>query len=122
MAFSDEVHDFSNKLPELTDAVYHGVCDEIFRSIRFGSELTGAPGQPVQSSNLLNSWFEKPESEESTLIGTNVVYAPGIEDGISMQTGKPMQVRSPVGGFNSVKLTQAGLQNIVDKVLEDVAK
>lgn len=84
---------------------------EIARSIRRGSEITGAPGQPVQTGNLLASWVESRPSADVWEFSTPVEYAVWIEDGgndISAFT-----LRSEVGGFHSVKLTQAAWPDIV---------
>jgi hypothetical protein len=84
---------------------------EIVRSIKRGSELTGAPGQPVASSTLLNSWIERRESPTLWEFATAVEYAEFIEDG-GNDIG-PFTLRSEVGGFHSVKLTEAAWPDIV---------
>jgi hypothetical protein len=83
------------------------------QSIQFGSPLTAAPGQPVDTGNLRNSWQDEKVSPTEHVISTPVVYASNIEDGISSH-GTPMTLRSAVGGFHSVALTVANFDRIVD--------
>lgn len=80
-------------------------------SVTDGSPLTGAPGQPVDLGNLKGSW-QLTFTAEKALISTNVEYAQANEDGVN--NGRPYTQRSPVGGRHSVKLTAAGLGNIMD--------
>jgi hypothetical protein len=100
--------------------------EETERSIRFGSEITGAPGQPVSTGFLINSWITDREADGSFTISTNVAYAPVIEDN-SRAAFEPQGVQAPkrepgagalpkstVGGNHSVKLTRAGMDKITD--------
>jgi hypothetical protein len=81
-------------------------------AIQFGSELTGSPGQPVDTGNLRNAWIRENPSENVSIVSTNVEYAQSIEDGIGPHG--PLTLRSAVGGFHSVALTVAGFDRIVD--------
>lgn len=106
-----------------TQAVFLAIATHAHRSIQEGSEVTGAPGQPVDTGNLKASWQLTFPSKDRALISTNVVYAPIIESGIRAigsgrgnatgRTGSRITLRSPVGGFGSVQLTIDGLQRIV---------
>lgn len=95
--------------------------EEVRTSIRDGSALTGAPGQPVQVGNLKASWqgeFLSPTLWQFTATGIapggeKVGYAEYIEEGINRHTGGPLILRSQVGGFHSVKMTRAGWARIV---------
>ena len=88
-------------------------------SVVFGSSETGAPGQPIDTGNLLGSWqLTHPEPMLARLT-TNVSYAPAIEEGVGR--GGNMTLRSEVGGFHSVKLTRIHWQKIVDKIVREVA-
>jgi hypothetical protein len=84
---------------------------EVERSIRFGSEITGAPGQPVDTANLRDSWIGKYLSTWVWRISTNVEYAPFIEDDIGNKNYR-------VGGPHSVKLTILGAQRILARAKE----
>lgn len=94
--------------------------EEVERSVKFGSELTGAPGQPVQTGNLLSSWqgaYEGPTLWALTTTGRSasgepVGYAEHIENGGNARG--PFTLRSQVGGFHSVKLTAASWDRIVE--------
>lgn len=93
-------------------------------SIKYGSTLTGAPGQPVDEGRLLNSWQMEREGKDVIVIGTPEEYAIPIEDGIqapytrkdgTQVTPGPIVFRSEVGGAHSVALTVAGFDNIVEE-------
>ena len=115
MGFADELKAFSvkatNRLPQVVSAT--GVL--ALGSIKVGSALTGAPGQPVDTSNLLNSWELEMESPTVAVVSTNVEYAPAIEDGVG--PNGPLTLRSAVGGFHSRKQTMAGGQKLVDEAV-----
>jgi hypothetical protein len=120
VTFSDDLDRFLADLERRRRDLFVGVATETLRSIQEGSPLTGAPGQPVDTGNLRASWQLLFESETTALIQTNVIYAPGIEEGLSMTTGQRLVQRSPVGGFHSVKMTRAGFQRIVAAVAQEV--
>lgn len=86
--------------------------EEVVRSVKYGSELTGAPGQPVDTSNLVNSWTESFPSQYEWLFATNVEYAIYIEHGSNDIAA--FTLRSEVGGFHSVKLTIASWDRIAE--------
>jgi len=117
--FSDELRHFAVKLQTRNREIFAGVVDESFRSIVEGSELTGAPGQPVDTGILKASWQRFPEGDNSVTIATNVEYAPYIEDGANSRG--PFQLRSAVGGFHSLAQTVAGSDRIVEAVAARVA-
>ena len=89
-------------------AVYQGSVNHAFRSIRYGSAVTGAPGQPVDTGALLASWLLQFQSGWTAIMFSPLIYAPIIEDNHRGAT-----LRSKVGGFHSVKLTRAGWQRVV---------
>ena len=114
MGFRDELRQFTETVKTREQAVFTGVVDECHRSIVEGSELTGAPGQPVDTGNLKASWQKTYETESSATIATNVGYTPFIEDGGNSRG--EFRLRSEVGGFHSLALTIAGFDRIVDTV------
>ena len=86
--------------------------DLTFESIRDGSSITGAPGQPVDTWNLYNSWRKEggastgewrvyPDLEQAP-------YAPIIENNSMGHT-----LRSKVGGWHSVKITRLNFRLII---------
>lgn len=104
----------------LFEDVFTACAVEALASIKEGSELTGAPGQPVQSSFLKNSYMLTFPTPGNAEIVSNAEYAAAIEDGVGPHGA--MTVRSEVGGFHSVKLTMAGMDKILDHVLPEVAR
>lgn len=105
------------RLGTMLQDTFVGIVEEAQRSIVEGSELTGAPGQPVDTGFLKGSWQAVFESPNVAVIGTNAEYAESIEDGLSYaHGGTPMTLRSDVGGFHSVALTVAGFDRIVEAV------
>lgn len=111
---SDYLRSLHGKAFTAVESNFAEVVVEAHRSIQSGSEITGAPGQPVQSGNLRNSWIYAIVQRIRATISSPVEYAESIEDGIGRFGA--MQVRSSVGGFHSVKITVSGLQRIVDAV------
>jgi hypothetical protein len=111
MPFADDVRRFALKADGITKDVFANVVSATASSITDGSEVTGAPGQPVDTGNLKASWRTEFESPTEALISTNVVYAPVIEDGVGKYG--PLTLRSEVGGFHSVSLTVAGFGALV---------
>lgn len=120
----DEANRFVALVHARSKAVFEGGSQRVETSMLEGSEITGAPGQPVDTANLKNS-FEKDRPEEWLFrMATGVEYAPAIEEGIQEPyehhitgetiTPSAMTLRSQVGGFHSRKLTVAGWQGIVD--------
>lgn len=107
MTFSGQLRVFTDKVTVTTQAVFVNSASRVLQSIQDGSPVTGAPGQPVDTGNLRASWQLTFESPTSALVSTNVEYAPVIEDNIK-------GVRFKNHGPHSVKITRAGLQQIVD--------
>ena len=102
---------------------------EARRSLVEGSELTGAPGQPVDTGNLASSFIDERPGPLEARTTTNVEYAEAVEDGVqapyvnangTVVTPRPMVFKSAVGGAHSLALTRAGWQNIVDAVAQSV--
>jgi phage gpG-like protein len=117
--FADDVKRFALKVERQERAVFEGVVLAAHASIVQGSHVTGAPGQPVDTGHLKASWQVDIEGDVGT-IGTNVEYAPAIEDGIGPHG--PLTLRSEVGGFHSVAMTRAGFPRLVEQVTREVAR
>lgn len=124
MSFRSELKDAVGTIKTDSKAVFVNSASRVLTSIQFGDPLTGAPGQPVDTGTLRNSWQLKFEGDVA-VISTNVVYAPGIEEGVMLarsgqvtgSTGQRITYRHG-GGPHSVKLTLASLQKIVDAETE----
>ncbi len=91
--------------------VFVGVCTEVERSVKDGSELTGASGQPRDTSNLYFSWIGKFLSRFSWRLATNVEYAPIVEENV-----RGVQFRNH--GPHSVAMTILGADRILQTVTE----
>lgn len=115
MSFSDDLRRFREDLKRKHDAVFAGVVTEVHRSIVEGSEITGAPGQPVETGHLRASWNTRFLGPHTAVISTNVEYAPIIEENL-----RGARFRSKRGGAHSVALTVLGFQNIIDHVVRRV--
>jgi hypothetical protein len=128
MTFSDEVRAWGEKVTRRAVDTVTETGVEVQRSVTEGSEITGAPGQPVDTGALVGSFIPNRVSEFVWETTTNLVYAPAVEEGIQepyyrdgkLITPRAMQFQSPIGGAHSVALTVAGMQGIVDVSVERV--
>ena len=113
---------FERKIEKRTKEIFVKTTEELRDSMVFGSAVTGAPGQPVDTSNLKNDWLAGAKFAGAWFwrMTTNVEYAQAIEEGVG--PSGPMQLQSPVGGFHSRKMTVAGFQKLVDKVVREVVR
>ena len=130
MGFADDVRAFNRKIETQERDIFTGVVDLAHESIVEGSQVTGAPGQPVDTGALKASWVKSYPSKDEAVISTNLVYAPIIEDGerrigsdayyATKEGTQKLYLRSEVGGFHSVALTLAGFDKIVESVTNRV--
>lgn len=120
MTFSQELRTFAAKVEQRQKLVFVESTNEVHQSVVTGSEITAAPGQPVDTGNLRASWQQRFVSEWVGETSTNVEYAPAIEEGRGDHG--PLTLRSQVGGFHSVALTRAGWQRIVNVVVSRVVR
>lgn len=117
MSFDADLTKFSRKMETNSAEIFLGTGEECLRSIVEGSEITGAPGQQVDSGELKGSWQRWFTSPTEQIIATDKPYALQEEDGISYaHGGKPIVQHSAVGGPHSTKLTVAGFSKIVEMV------
>lgn len=89
----------------LTYVMY--VTEEIERSVVYGSELTGAAGQPVDTGNLRNSWIGRWIANTLWILSTNVAYARIVEDntrGVTFKNHGPHSVKDTVLRIRQIKL------------------
>lgn len=93
----------------------------VYQSIVHGSRLTGAPGQPKDSSDLIRSWTETFPSPTSVQVSSDSPYARPNEDGVR-EGGKPYVQRSAKGGRHSVRLTRRGLDKLVEQAAKNVSR
>lgn len=130
MGFADDLSRFSLLAEDRTKEMVTGIGLEAHRSHVEGSELTGAPGQPVGQYGpgyhpgevggaLKASWQLWFPDEFTAISATNSEYALPNEDGVTAD-GRTYSHRSTVGGRHSHKLTMDNMDRIVEKVRRDV--
>lgn len=119
--FAKQLDAFFAKTKYKTQAIFINSAVAVKDSIQNGSPVTGAPGQPVVTGNLKDSWQLTFASPTVADITTNVEYAPTIEyntRGAKIPRGLP---GSTVGGAHSVALTVAGFERLVEIEVKGVA-
>lgn len=114
--FSRALDAFTKKVKFETHEVFVRSAQLAHQSIVDGSPVTSAPGQPVDTGNLKNSFVLTINPTVAT-IETNVEYAPIIEHNLRGAT-----VRSTRGGFHSVKLTVNAFDKLVAQAVREVVK
>jgi hypothetical protein len=128
MGFRDDIRAFTVEVGDLDKAIFVETAVLAHESIVEGSSITGAPGQPVDTGALKASWhldFEESQANITTPLG----YAPVIEDDLRSSFDRsgdePVRPKSPgggtrhhkstVGGHQSVTLTLAGIDRLIDE-------
>lgn len=119
-SFESDLKDFAAKVQDRLKGVVTEGAIEVQHSVVEGSEITGAPGQPVDTGTLKGSFIPERINDLEWMISTNLVYAPPIEAGIGPHGS--LTLRSKVGGFHSVALTRAGWPRIVETVVPRIAE
>jgi hypothetical protein len=128
VSFAKDLRAFTVKVEARTQAALVGIAEEVQRSIVEGSEITGAPGQPVATGHLKASWQLTFPTPTSAQVSTNVEYAWFVENAIGPHgprsygadrgvTYNAKGLPDLVGGSHSVAHTRAGIQRIVDHVI-----
>lgn len=123
MSFSGDIQAFAVKVEQRAKDTLVEATMIVHESITVGSPITGAPGQPVDTSFLLNSWQTTFPDDVTGRVATNVVYARSIEEGTRVASHgvpRPPEMkstllpgeRSPIGGPHSFKLTVASWDRI----------
>lgn len=114
MGFGDDMKRVQVRVQQRRREVFVTCVEEATRSIVEGSDLTGAPGQPVDTGRLKASYQTVHETSGRAVIGTNAEYARSIEDGVSYaHGGTPITIRSKVGGTHSIQRTVLNWDRIV---------
>jgi hypothetical protein len=81
-SFDEQINGFVLKVETKSRAAFVGVTTEVQRSVVFGSELTSAPGQPVDTGNLRDSWIGEFLDAWTWRLTTNVLYALYVEENV----------------------------------------
>lgn len=121
MTFSADLQKFNVKIKSRNRLVFERATEAALASIQYGSPVTGAPGQPVDTSDLLHSWqITEPEANVRVIApyGAPIAWAQQNEDGIARPGGGAYRLLSWAGGRFSVALTAAGFDKLVNAVVE----
>jgi hypothetical protein len=116
VSFSEEMVALAEQIDRENNSLLDRVADTMLESIVNGSELTGAPGQPIAEGDVPNagklwsSWRKSAPTNESRELSTDVEYAIDVED-------NPRNLQFARGGAHSVRLTLAAFDTIVDHEL-----
>lgn len=102
-----------SKIEVESHAQFVEVADLALASVQVGSVITGSPGQPVDTGRLRASWGLEFLARWRARIGTNVEYAPFVEDGIGRYGPVVYGAKNGIGGSHSGKITILGLPKIV---------
>lgn len=117
--FATALLKFSEKVKRQNKEIFDEAVDIILTSITVGSPITSAPGQPVDTGALLASWKRVDLSpSKAQVISEGLPYTIGIEDGVG--PNGPINLRSAVGGWHSVKMTRAAWHPIVQHAVDRV--
>jgi hypothetical protein len=111
MSIKDDLNRHRVNTKKAAHRAFVTATETVHLSIVDGHPITGAPGQPIQSGDLWDSFVPSFLSRYLWQDVTNLIYAPIIEDAIGIT------LRSPVGGFHSVKMTRSAWQRIVDDAI-----
>jgi hypothetical protein len=95
MSFADDVRRFAAKVEAKQREVFVNVASHAHESIVNGSPVTGAPGQPVDTGNLRNSWQLTFPDANTAEITTNVDYAQPVEDNVRGVTASRFAITVP---------------------------
>ena len=126
--WESQIAKFQAKLDRRVNDVFLNTAEKIRDSAVFGSDITGAPGQPVDTGNLKNSWQLTHPEKLLARITTNVEYAEAVEEGIQAPyttkggttvTPHAMVFKSAKGGPHSVRLTRSGFDRIVNAAVKE---
>jgi hypothetical protein len=112
-AFQASLMKFTRTLELREQAVFEGALELMYESIVHGSHLTGAPGQPVRTGQLRDSWKVEHLSPTVAKVTTSLGYAWPVEHN-AWGEGEATVFRNH--GPHSVKRTRAGFARIVDFV------
>lgn len=79
VGFADALRSFGIRTQAETQQILEASAVAVHESIVHGSAITGAPGQPVDTGELRDSWTVKRISSTAFEISTNSPYARAIE-------------------------------------------
>lgn len=109
------------QMDAVTQRAFDVLTELAFDSIVNGSAQTGSPGQP-EDLRKPDVWTITKLGEREKVISTVEPSALSVEDGVKYRSGGgPItKLKSNVGGFHSVKLTQQSGEKLVEETLKRV--
>lgn len=137
MTFATDLQRFQVLVAKRSTELMLGLVPALHKSITEGSSLTGAPGQPVDTGYLRDSWqYEFAPDFLTATIGTPASYAPVIEYGTrskydpsgtrgdrkNADGSTRRAIKSTVGGIGSVRMTVANADRVQAEVLAQVTR
>lgn len=105
MGFADQMNGFVAKSKKNMVAIREGTDEEMFRSIVDGSEITGAPGQPIGKSGKLHDSWTQEKSATDTVTSSDAPYATAVEENwgnVTYENHGPFSVTHTVAAFGRV--------------------
>lgn len=118
MSISPPITDVVAMIRQRQQRLVVRVAENMHASIVWGSQVTAAPGQPVDTGDLKRSWQLTFQDASHARSASGLEYAPDIERAVGPH-GK-LTLRSAVGGFHSRDLTRTGFQRLVDASVAEV--
>lgn len=106
MAFAQDMARIRGKIAKRDRAMFVNCSTELQRSVVEGSEVTGSPGQPVDTGLLKGSYIPEFTGRWTWRTSSNVEYAPHVEHNVRGATFNN-------GGPHNRALTVAGWKRIV---------
>lgn len=99
--------------------VHNAAFLEVTQSLKYGSNVTGAKGQPVDRFNLRESFIEERPSDFVAEVSTRAAYAMNIETGMGPHGPLTKRnLRGDIGQFHNREATIQGWGAIVEHALE----
>lgn len=91
------------------EACFLNIIDHVEMSVLVGSDVSGAPGQPIDTGELINSWSKYVAVQQRyARFQSSAAHAEIIET-----NARGARLRSKVGGFHSVAITQSAMNRII---------
>lgn len=88
---------------------FANIAEHVMTSVLVGSPVTGAPGQPIDTGELIGSWtMTMSVPSRYAKYESSAAHAEIIET-----NARGAKLRSKVGGFHSVAITMANLNKII---------
>lgn len=111
--FAGQLDGFVSLLDGRQQRVFDAVVEQTRASIVEGSPITGAPGQPVDTGELRDSWTVRYERPGVAVIASDAPHALVVEL-------NPRGITYSNHGPHSVALTRAGFPTLAKRVARNI--